>query len=219
MKKIIFYLVLMICSPLGYAIEVNTSAYQKQTAVLFAHSESSKHNNPTLFNTLNQQLQHNQWKVVLYPVSSIQMQSDFRYLALDRKIQSLVDDGFNRIMIIGYDDTNKLIAYYLSGIPSKKIKAFVGINMTGQFTARKDIASDNASSLLNIKIPVLDIFGSHSHPSVLTSIDRRAFAMTLHRSNYDCQKSRQAVIEDANATFHGHEFQLAMRITSWLNSI
>lgn len=219
MKKIIFYLVLLMCSSLGQATQVDASPRPEQTAVLFVYSESSKHNNPALFKSFNQQFQRNRWEVVMYPVSRIQMQSNFRYLALDRKIQSLADEGFERIMIIGYDDTNKLITYYLSGIPSKKIKAFVGINMTGHHPAGEDIASDNASSLLNIKIPVLDIFGSHSHPAVLTSIDRRAFAMALHRTDCDCQNSRQVVIKDANATFQGYETQLTMRITHWLDSI
>ncbi len=219
MKKIIFYLVLLMCSSHGYATKVDTNARPEQTAVLIVHCESSKSNNPALFKSFKQQFQRNRWEVFLYPVSRIQMQSDYRYLVLDRKIQSLAEQGFNRIMIIGYDDTNKLIAYYLSGIPSKRIKAFVGINMTGQKTAKEDIVSDNASLLLKIKIPVLDIFGSHSHPAVLTSTDRRAFAMTLHRSDCDCQKSRQTVIKNANATFHGHEMQLTTRITNWLDSI
>lgn len=223
MKKLIYSIVLLISSstglaPVSHATEAEAVTQPEQTAVLFVYAQSSD-KNPVLLKSVSQAFQQDQWEVVMYPLTTEQMQSNYRYLAFDQKIKSLVDAGYQRIIVMGYDDANKLVTYYLAGIPSRRIKAFVGINMTGHRTAGNNVASDNASSLLNIHIPVLDIFGSQSHPLVLASTERRAFAMTLHRTGCDCAKSRQVVIENADAMFQGYENHLTMQIANWLKSI
>ena len=71
---------------------------------------------------------------------------------------------------------------------------------------------DNVAALLQLKIPVLDVYGSKTHPDILATVDRRAYAVYQTGNHH----SRQIEINDANHFFQGHEEELLQAIASWM---
>jgi alpha/beta superfamily hydrolase len=71
---------------------------------------------------------------------------------------------------------------------------------------------DTVNALLQISIPVLDVYGSKSNAYILESVDRRAYVV-YHNGN---DISRQVKISGADHFFQGYEGKLLNEISKWL---
>jgi len=91
-----------------------------------------------------------------------------------------------------------------------------GIGMAGNRQTAKYLPLDNVAGLLQMKVPVLDIYGSQTNPIVLESVDRRAFAIAVTAYQPGNRYSRQIRINGANQFFQGHEHELLQVITNWM---
>lgn len=129
---------------------------------------------------------------------------------INAAIALLKSKGINNIVIIGHSLGATMGAYYLSRHKKKDISAFVGIGM-GMNKQYKSM--DTPTSLANITIPVLDLYGEEDLFSVLSSVKRRANAATqAGNKNY-----YQLRIPGANHFFRDQDEVLVKRVGGWLN--
>lgn len=130
---------------------------------------------------------------------------------INAAIKQLKADGFNSIVLIGHSQGSIMGSYFLSTNKSD-IKAFVGIGMPD---LGNDVRMMNSESLKNIKIPVLDIYGSGDLESVLnTSKLRLASAKKAGNKHY-----KQVVIKGADHFFKNKEKELLKKTAEWLETL
>jgi pimeloyl-ACP methyl ester carboxylesterase len=114
---------------------------------------------------------------------------------------------------MGHSLGNNMATDFLVHNRDKRVQAFVGVSMEAVRQPKKFEVLDNVVALLQVKVPVLDIYGSEAIEPVTKSVDRRAYV--IYQALDD--KSRQVEIEGANHFFEGYENQLLLAITNWLD--
>ena len=122
--------------------------------------------------------------------------------------------NIKNIVLIGHSLGTNMATDYLAKHPDPRIKAFVGIGMTGNQQPHAYRVLDNVVALLQVKIPVLDIYGSKTIQPILDSVDRRAYVVYHTGNDY----SRQIKLEGANHFFQGYEDILISTITTWMEA-
>lgn len=131
--------------------------------------------------------------------------------AADRIAAGLVflrERNIENIALIGHSLGAAMGAYYLS-TQDGPVAAFVGIGMPSN---PQDRRLDTVSSLEQISIPVLDIFGSDDLPDVLRAANERAASSTATGNR--CY--RQLRVAGADHFFAGQEDRLVQEVTIWL---
>jgi len=133
---------------------------------------------------------------------------------IQASIEYLNKQNIRNIVLIGHSLGASMASDYLSKNNVQRIKAFVGIGMKG--LPRNDYPMlDNVNAMLQIRQPILDIYGSETIKPILKSVDRRAFAMSQGNN----QQSRQVKVIGADHFFEGHETQLTSEISSFMNTV
>ena len=127
-------------------------------------------------------------------------------------IEFLSKRNINHVVLIGHSLGTNMATDYLAKHHDARIKGFVGIGMMGKQQPAQYLPLDNVAALLQITLPVLDIYGSKTYPVVLESVDRRAFAVYQTGNHH----SRQIKIDGANHYFHGYEVELVKSISNWM---
>lgn len=192
-------------------------------AVIFLHSRGVHPDWPQVIQPLRTQLPAKGWATLSLQMPVLQNDAtDEDYVPLFKdvpaRIQAGLDflskHGLNNIVLIGHSLGTNMGTNYLAKHQDPRIKAFVGIGMMAKPQPTKYLPLDNVAAILQMKVPVLDIYGSQTYPVVLESVDRRAFAIAVHRTgNYH---SRQIKINGANHFFQGHEDELLQAIATWM---
>jgi pimeloyl-ACP methyl ester carboxylesterase len=118
--------------------------------------------------------------------------------------------GINNIIIIGHSLGSTMASYFIANNPNVGIKALVAVGVSG------DLFNDNQlgyfATLAKLKLPILDIFGSHDLLAVLdTEQDKAEIAREAGNLNY-----LQLKVPNANHFFEGKEDQLIENIVKWL---
>lgn len=127
-------------------------------------------------------------------------------------IRYLQDRGYTDIVVIGYSFGATSAINYLVTYDSV-IKALVGISMQPHLFLKPKY--DLIQKISDIKIPILDVFGSKDFSGVIrSSDDRRLAAIKGGNSAYN-----QVIISSANHYFTGRENDLMYAIINWLNTI
>ena len=129
---------------------------------------------------------------------------------LDAATSYLSDAGYRRISIIGHSMGATMAAYYLSRDKENKISSFVAIGMGPGIS---DSAIDNVIALENIRVPVMDLYGSEDLEQVLNTAELRADAANK-RPGLDYQ---QVKVEGANHFFQGSESAMIRPVIEWLD--
>ena len=183
--------------------------------------------------------QHPDWPQVIHPLRtslasqgwmtlSLQMPvlendaSEYEYLPLLKDVPARIDAGLaflarykiENVILIGYNLGSSMASNYLAKHTDERIKAFVGIGMNGRVQPNGYESLDAVNSLLQMKIPVLDIYAAKSKRPIIDSVDRRAYVI-YHSNLYD---SRQVQIKGAKDSFTGHEKQLVSEVSSWIDN-
>jgi len=127
-------------------------------------------------------------------------------------IKYLQDQGYANIVVLGYSFGATTAINYLM-TDQTDFRAFAGISM--QEFPFLDPPFRLVGQLDNIKLPVLDIYGSQDYSDVLRSVDdRRLAASKGGNSAY-----QQQIIKDADHYFTGKQGELVDRIVKWLDTI
>ena len=126
-------------------------------------------------------------------------------------IAFLKTKGIKNIVIVAHSLGSSMAAHYLANKPDPAIRAFVAIGVSGNMYKQDKIGY--LTSLKTIKVPVLDIFGSHDLTPVLQSEKSKAkVARKAGNKNYS-----QVKIAGANHFFDNKDDALVRRIRGWLN--
>ncbi|MCW9031263.1 MAG: alpha/beta hydrolase family protein [Gammaproteobacteria bacterium] len=118
--------------------------------------------------------------------------------------------GIKNIVIVAHSLGSSMAAHYLADKPDPEIRAFVAVGVSGNM--HKDDPVGYLTSLKTIKVPVLDIFGSHDLTPVLQSEkSKAAVARKAGNKNYT-----QVKIPGANHFFDNKDEVLVKRVRGWL---
>lgn len=205
---------------------IYTPAVNKQPigAVILLHGRGLHPDWPQVIQPLRTQLPTKGWASLSLQMPVLQSDAtDEDYLPLFKdvpvRIQAGLDflskQGLSNIVLIGHSLGSNMATDYLAKHHDPRIKAFVGIDMTGRRQPAKYLPLDNVTGLLQIRIPVLDIYGSQTSPAVLDSADRRAFAIAVPQNAL--YRSRQIRINGANHIFQRHEEEFLQTISNWMS--
>ncbi len=130
---------------------------------------------------------------------------------IDAAIKYLKDNGSKDIVLIGHSQGSAMTAYYLSRSKQDvkaNIKGFVAIGMAA---FAKDPRMDSIKSLENIRLPVLDLYGSEDLDSIMASVNSRAVAAKKAGN-----KNYTQIKITGNHFFDGNEETLVKTVADWL---
>lgn len=129
-------------------------------------------------------------------------------------VDYLVEQGYDNIFLAGHSLGAAMASDYLARNRDERINAYIGIGMKG--IARTDYPQlDNVFSLLQVRQPVLDIYGSQSNNDVLASVDRRIFAIKTR----GIEPSKQVKIQGSDHYFETFEGKLLNVVDAYMASI
>ena len=210
-------------------LSIYTPAYKHPAgALIFLHGRGMHPDWPKVIHPLRSQFPSKGWATLSLQMPVLQHDAtDKDYLPtfkeVPARIQAALDflsnKGISNIVLIGHNLGANMATHYLVKNHDPRIKAFVGIGMKGKLQPAKYAPLDNVASILQMQIPVLDIYGSKSNPAILASVDRRAFAIASYQSSISTRRSRIIKINDANHFFQGYEDELLKVIKTWISKI
>ena len=125
----------------------------------------------------------------------------------------LHNQGFQRIILIGFNFGASTAAYYLATDSQQEIDAFVAISIL----ARKFLSPkvDVVKLLQGIQVPILDIYAEKDHAEILNGIVDRRLAATISGNRH----FRQLEIKKAQYDYSGYESQLIDNISEWISTL
>jgi pimeloyl-ACP methyl ester carboxylesterase len=138
----------------------------------------------------------------------------FKYVPgrINAAVNFLQQHNINRIVLAGHSLGASMASYYLATSKNRGINAFIGIGMNGSQQPKEYLVLDNVASLLQIKVPVLDVYGQYTNEAVLGSKYRRAFALdSVGNTN-----SKQIFIRKADHFYEGYEQELIDNMYQWM---
>ena len=106
---------------------------------------------------------------------------------LDAAIAHAQDTGTENIVIVGYGLGASMGAAYLAAAQDTPVDAFIAIGMGA--VKGGDPRLDSTTSLEDIQLPMLDIYGSRDFNQVIDSVPRRATA--ARRAGVSAQQQRR----------------------------
>jgi pimeloyl-ACP methyl ester carboxylesterase len=138
----------------------------------------------------------------------------FRYVPgrIDAAVKFLQQHNIKRIVLAGHSLGASMASYYMATSANQDIDAFIGIGMDGSQQPKEYRVLDNVASLLQIKVPVLDVYGQYTNETVLGSKYRRAFALNSVGNKY----SKQIFIRKADHFYEGYEQELIDKMYHWM---
>jgi len=122
----------------------------------------------------------------------------------------LQDRGIKNWVYVGHSMGSQMIALYLSKQSPAQARGFVAIGMNA---AQDDPVVNAANSLKNIKLPVLDLYGSEDLDYVLSSAEKKRLAAT-HNNAYT-----QKMVKGANHFFDGKNDELIEIVEDWSSKL
>ncbi len=127
---------------------------------------------------------------------------------IDAALAYLADRDLLPAALVAHSLGAGMAGYYLRGArPGGAVNAFVGIGIGGRTDAG---VNDAATSLAQIELPVLDLYGESDLDDVLAGVDRR-FAAGSQNPRYE-----QRIARGANHFFDCHEAELVTTVDAWL---
>ena len=131
---------------------------------------------------------------------------------IDAALDYLDDEGYRDITLVGHSLGASMAVYYLSHSDTDAVTSLVVIGMGPGIAAT---GSENLSALeQQVKVPVLDLYGSADLEHVLNSVELRATA----GNRGSVPKYQQTKVNGANHFFQGHEDALVQQVVEWLEA-
>ncbi len=126
---------------------------------------------------------------------------------INAAIDYLQEQGQQELVIIAHSMGATMTMRHTQDVPDTPIQSLVLIGMQGG----SETVYDNAEALKNIRIPVLDLYGSEDLPGVIDFADRKA------QAGIDNPKFAQMEVSGANHFFDGLESELVDIVRKWLD--
>ena len=128
---------------------------------------------------------------------------------IDAALRHFRSRGMAPIVLIGHSLGAAMSSYYLAAGEPGPLRGFAGIGMSAGGTP----VMNNAIALRQIRLPVLDLYGSEDLPGVLQSATQRATAAAGN------PEYRQQQLAGADHFFNDYEEALVAAIASWLDEL
>ncbi len=192
-------------------------------AVVLLHGRGLHPDWPQVIQPLRSRLPDKGWATLSLQMPVLVNEAEDKdYIPLFDEVPARIQAGLDflsqrnikNIVLIGHSLGTNMATDYLAKYHDPRIKAFVGIGMTANPQPDDYRVLDNVIALLQIKVPVLDIYGSQTIQPILDSVDRRAYVVYHTGNDY----SRQIKLEGANHFFQGYEDILINTITTWMEA-
>jgi pimeloyl-ACP methyl ester carboxylesterase len=118
--------------------------------------------------------------------------------------------GYKRVVLISHSMGSWMSNVYLDQTPATPYAAWVCTGLTGGFRSRM-LGID--WPMLNVKIPILDVYGENDLKPNLNAAARRASAIAGNA------KSRQVLVDGADHFYDKREAKLVEEIDRWLGQL
>ncbi len=125
-------------------------------------------------------------------------------------VDYLRDKGQEEIVIVAHSMGASMTMRFMQDVTDAPVKALVLIGMQGG----REASHDNAGTLRQLELPILELYGSDDLPGVVEFAGRKASAAyTGGNKSY-----HQQMVEGADHFFDGHEESLVEIVSGWLES-
>jgi predicted alpha/beta-hydrolase family hydrolase len=190
-------------------------------AVILIHGIGVHPDWPQVIQPLRTRLPANGWATLSLQMPILPNEAkEADYVPLFKEVPARIQAGIDflekqnisNIILVGHSLGASMASYFLAEHRDSGIQGFVGIGMNGKPRSDDYMVLDTVNALLQISIPVLDVYGSKSNAYILESVDRRAYVV-YHNGN---DISRQVKISGADHFFQGYEGKLLNEISKWL---
>ena len=203
------------------AIYAENTSEKTEGAAIVIHGSGVHPNWSDVVYPLRTQLPDHGWHTLSIQMPILANDADYKEYAplfseiaprINAAVAFLKGKGISNIVIVAHSLGSTMSAYYLAHKPDPGIKAFVAVGVSGIMF--KDNERDFLTSVKNIKMPVLDIFGSNDLEGVLEGEKPKAkAAKKAGNKNYT-----QIKVTDANHFFAGKEDELVKHVRGWLKT-
>ena len=216
---------------------------QPKGGAIILHDADSHPARPEVIQPLHGNLPKHGWATISIQLPPLKQLSEYNnnQALIRRRIESAVNhlrtSGYNNIVLIGHGTGAMAATNYLAAGSTEFIRALVAISLGVLNTKEKK--DSIPAKLENVKLPILDVYGSNDLSYITSSAKRRALASKLSgdaatRANTiepyrrsvmavgSGQKAqgyiayRQIKVEGADHDFSGTENILTKRIIGWL---
>jgi dienelactone hydrolase len=194
-----------------------------QGAVLILHGLDQNPDSPAVIKPIRNRLAQSGWDTLAMQMPIPSMDSsgnlfpelEVVYPALateavariNAAVKFFEDNNNSNLAIVGHGLGANMAISYLANDPAKEFQTLVAIslnhNQPGNFF----------ESLSQLKLPVLDIYGSRDIRAVVSGADSRKKAIVVEAEN---SRFRQYMIEGANHYFTALEAELVSTVRAWL---
>jgi len=179
---------------------------------------------------------HPNWPDVIYPLREALLENEITSLSIQMpilendaadgayaplyeeapgRIQAAIEylkkSGYTKIDLVGHSLGARMAAYYLSreNADSLNSAVFIGLGNSSSGSWPESI-----DALANLRVPVLDLYGSKDLDIVLNTVQQRAASGGKNKSGI----YRQIEVDGANHFFQGNEDDLKSVVIDWLKS-
>jgi pimeloyl-ACP methyl ester carboxylesterase len=128
---------------------------------------------------------------------------------INAALDYLDDEGYRNVTLVAHSLGASMAVYYLSHSDSSAVTSLVVIGMGPGING-----AENIDALKQVKVSVLDLYGSEDLEHVLDSVERRAAA----GSKGSAPKYQQVKVPAADHFFQGHEDALVQQVVEWLEA-
>jgi predicted alpha/beta-hydrolase family hydrolase len=200
------------------AIHTEAERGDGSLAAIIMHGSGVHPNWPTVVYPLRTGLPEVGWQTLSIQMPVLHNEADYdEYLPLfpettprlEAAIAFLEQKGAEKVVLIAHSLGARMTAYSLAVKP-QPVAGFAAIGLPG----RTGEGNDNSIGHIgNIRIPMLDLFGSNDLPDVVETAAARKNAGEMNPA------FTQVEVDGADHFFDGEEAQLLEVVEGWLNSL
>lgn len=198
-------------------LAIYTEADKPKGAVIVVHGRGVHPNWPDVVYPLRTELPNVGWATlsVQMPVLAADIKAD-QYAPtlpasdkrLDAAMAFLKGEGYERIAIVAHSFGNLNLSHWLlNSKPEVFAYAGVGMNWNNDALNLPDV-------LKQLRLPVLDLYGSEDEPDIIAEAPTRAASGKASGGNY-----QQRVSPGADHFFRGEEADLVKTVSDWLDNL
>ncbi len=203
------------------AIHMPSEVEKVKGAALFLHGRGLHPNWGTIVQPLRTALPQQGWDTLSIQLPVLEKEAKYfdyvplfpeSYPRIEAAIAYLKEQGFERIVLIAHSCGAHMAMSWIDEKGDSAIAAYIGIGMGATDYKQPMITT---FPLGQMKVPVLDIYGSKDYPAVVRMAPERR-AMMEQGGN---PQSAQRKIDGAEHYFNGYNSTLIEVITDWLDSL